>query len=152
MSRRMLDKLALSEDLSPSRRARLQRELAHAGRVEFTVVTEVGQDKGWWMICVTRTAVRVDFLLPKDTKGEISLTVGGVLSAAWQGADAAGRAEPHQPPSFFDEGQLQEWLGQEGDLFAAGLNGDVVAAMHRLGDHTSLAEIESWPLREYLTR
>ena len=39
---------------------------------------------------------------------------------------------------------------QEGDLFAAGLNGDVVAAMRRLETHTTLAEVESWPLREYL--
>ncbi len=157
MSRRMLDKLALAEDLSPSRRARLQRELAHAGRVEFTVMTDAGQDKEHAIVVDDLRdddGRAVDFLLPKDTKGEISLTgerrfvgVNFVHGKEQMRLDVQSLINLHP---FFDERQLHEWLGQEGDLFAAGLNGDVVAAMRRLEAHTSLAEVESWPLREYL--
>ena len=157
MSRRMLDKLALSEDLSPSRRARLQRELAHAGRVEFTVMTDAGQDKGHAIVVDDLRDAHgraVDFLLPKDTKGEISLTNGRrfvgvnfVHGKEQMRLDVQSLINLHP---FFDEKQLHEWLGQEGDLFAAGLNGDVVAAMRRLEAPTTLAEVESWPLREYL--
>ncbi|MBK8934865.1 MAG: hypothetical protein IPM76_21640 [Chloroflexi bacterium] len=157
MSRRMLDKLALAEDLSPSRRARLQRELAHAGRVEFTVMTDAGQDKEHAIVVDDLRdddGRAVDFLLPKDTKGEISLTNGRrfvgvnfVHGKEQMRLDVQSLINLHP---FFDEKQLHEWLGQEGDLFAAGLNGDVVAAMRRLEAHTSLAEVESWPLREYL--
>lgn len=157
MSRRMLDKLALAEDLSPSRRARLQRELAHAGRVEFTVMTEAGQDKGHAIVVNDlrdENGRPVDFLLPKDTKGEIWLEGGRrfvgvnfVHGKEQMRLDVQSLINLHP---FFDENQLHEWLGQEGDLFVAGLNGDVVAAMRRLEAHTTLAEVERWPLREYL--
>src|SRR5690606_29092064 len=54
ISRQMLRKLALSEAegmmlseaLSPAKRERLEQELHYAQRVEFTVMTPKGQDKG----------------------------------------------------------------------------------------------------------
>jgi hypothetical protein len=157
MSRQMLAKLALSEDLSPARRARLQRELAHTGRVEFTVMSEAGQDKGHAMVVDDlrdENGNPVDFLLPQDTKGEIALTNGRrfvgvnfVHGKEQMRLDVQSLINLHP---FFKVDQLHEWLGEEGDLFVAGLNGDVVAAMRRLEAHTTLEEVESWPLREYL--
>src|SRR5690606_19493509 len=47
ISRRMLRKMVLSEGgLSAAKRERLETELRHAKRVEFTVMTPKGQDKG----------------------------------------------------------------------------------------------------------
>lgn len=157
ISRQMLAKLALSEDLTPSRRARLERELAHAGRVEFTLMSEQGQDKGHAMVVDDlrdEAGNPVDFLLPQDTKGEIRLVgeqrfvgVNFVHGKEQMRLDVQSLINLHP---FFDESQLQEWLDEEGQLFVAGLNGDVVAALRRLDWQTTAAEVESWPLREYL--
>jgi hypothetical protein len=46
ISRRMLRKTALSEDLDPAKREWLEEELRHARRVEYTLMTPKGQDKG----------------------------------------------------------------------------------------------------------
>lgn len=46
ISRRMLQEMVLSEDLSSAKRARLERELKHVQRVEFTLMPAKGQDKG----------------------------------------------------------------------------------------------------------
>jgi len=157
MSRQMLTKLALSDDLTPRRRARLQRELAHAGRVEFTVMTERGQDKGHALVVDDlrdEFGNPVDFLLPQDTKSEVALTNGRrfvginfVHGKEQMRLDVQSLINLYP---FFDVNQLHDWLADEGDLFAAGLNGDAAAAMRRLDAHTTLAEVESWPLREYL--
>ena len=157
MSRRMLAKLALTDDLTPRRRARLQRELAHAGRVEFTVMTERGQDKGHALVVDDlrdEAGNPVDFLLPQDTKGEISLKgdkrfvgINFVHGKEQMRLDVQSLINLHP---FFDTNQLYDWLADEGDLFAAGLSGDAAAAMRRLDAHTTLAEVESWPLREFL--
>jgi hypothetical protein len=67
ISRRMLRKMILSEELSPAKRERLERELRYAQRVEFTVMTERGQDKGHAIVADDlRDAYGrpVDFLLP----------------------------------------------------------------------------------------
>ncbi|MEZ4641740.1 MAG: hypothetical protein R3E31_03185 [Chloroflexota bacterium] len=157
ISRQMLSKLALSADLTPARRARLGRELAHAGRVEFTLMSERGQDKGHAIVVDDLRdddGRPLDFLLPQDTKGEIRLTgeqrfvgINFVHGKEQMRLDVQSLINLHP---FFDESQLQEWLAEEGQLFVAGLNGDVVATLRRLDWQTRQAEVESWPLREYL--
>jgi hypothetical protein len=85
ISRRMLEKMVLSEGLSPQKRDALLCELKQAGRVEFTVMTPAGQDKGHAIVAEDLRDDEgnpVDFLLPRDTKREVRLenaptSVGG---------------------------------------------------------------------------
>ena len=60
-------------DLDDAKRARLLRELKHGKRVEFTVMTANGQDKGH---CIVSETLDADFLLPQDTKTEVKLVDG----------------------------------------------------------------------------
>ncbi len=86
ISRRMLRKLMTAENgpldrLPPAKQDRIERELRLARRVEFTVMTEKGQDKGHAIVVDdgNDTLLRdedgrqVDFLLPEDTKREVRL-------------------------------------------------------------------------------
>lgn len=157
ISRQMLLKLAA--DLPPTRRARLTRELAHAGRVEFTVMSEKGQDKGHALVVDDlrdEAGHPVDFLLPPDTKGEVRLMgdhrfvgIQFVHGHEDMRLDIQSLINLHP---FFTESQLQAWLDEEGQVFVAGLNGDAAAALRRLTPQTTADEVTSWPLREFLVR
>jgi hypothetical protein len=51
---------------------------------------------------------------------------------------------------FFSEEQLLGWLKEEGDLFVQAVEtGRVAEAMGRIERHTTLEEVQAWPLREY---
>lgn len=162
ISRQMLRKMILAEDLSPAKRERLETELRHAQRVEFTVMTPKGQDKGHALVADDlrdENGRRVDFLLPQDTKKEVRL-------------DPSASSGPHtfvglsfihghndmrldiqsliNLHPFFQEDQLLDWLKDEGELFVQAVEtGQVAEAMGRIDRHTTLEEVQAWPLREY---
>ncbi|HUM70008.1 MAG TPA: hypothetical protein PLK31_14330, partial [Chloroflexota bacterium] len=175
ISRRMLRKLALSEaegmmlsdDLSPAKRERLEAELRHAKRVEFTVMTPKGQDKGHAIVADNlrdENGRPVDFLLPQDTKKEVRLDPAtGSGGHTFVGLsfvhghndmrlDIQSLINLHP---FFQEEQLLGWLKDEGELFVQAVEtGQVAEAMGRIDrPHsdaaTTLAEVQAWPLREY---
>lgn len=75
VSRALLKRLIarLPEGLPDWKRRLLKRELLSAKRVEFTIMTERGQDKGH---AIVSEDLDCDFLLPQDTKGEVKLTGG----------------------------------------------------------------------------
>jgi hypothetical protein len=158
VSRRMLRKMTLPEGLDPARRERLEAELRHVRRVEFTIMTSKGQDKGH---AVVADDLRdddgrpVDFLLPRDTKREIRLESGRTfvgLSAVHghnnMRLDIQSLINLHP---FFQEEQLLGWLREEGELFVESVEGGSVAeVMGRIDRHTELEDVQRWPLREYL--
>jgi hypothetical protein len=165
ISRAMLQKLALSGaeemvlggEMSPARRARLERELATAGRVEFTLMTAAGQDKGHAIVADDlrdQEGNPVDFLLPQDTKREIRL----LNDRTFVGLDFI-HGHDHMRLDiqslinlypFFNEKQLLGWLRDEGELFTQAVeSGAVAEAMARVDRHTTLAEVQKWHLREY---
>jgi hypothetical protein len=163
ISRRMLRKMMLSDDLSPAKRERLETELRHAKRVEFTVMTSKGQDKGHAIVADNlrdENGRPVDFLLPQDTKKEIRLdngrtSVGGPTFVGLSFVhghndmrlDIQSLINLHP---FFQEEQLLDWLKDEGDLFVQAVEtGQVAEAMGRIDRHTTLEEVQAWPLREY---
>jgi hypothetical protein len=147
ISRKMLRKLAtstssaqalsdaegmrLSEELSPAKRERLETELRHAKRVEFTVMTERGQDKGHAIVADDlrdENGRPVDFLLPQDTKKEVRLdngrtSVGGPTFVGLSFVhghndmrlDIQSLINLHP---FFQEAQLLDWLKDEGEVYA----------------------------------
>ena len=158
ISRKMLRKMILPDDLSPAKRDRLEQELRHARRVEFTVMTPKGQDKGHAIVADDLrddNGRPVDFLLPRDTKREVRLDNGRTFVGLSfvhghndMRLDIQSLINLHP---FFQEEQLLDWLHDEGELFAQSIeNGTVGEAMARIDRHTTLEEVQSWPLREYL--
>lgn len=163
ISRRMLKKMMLSEELSPAKRERLETELRHAQRVEFTVMTPKGQDKGHAIVADDlrdENGRPVDFLLPQDTKKEVRLDP----SASSGPRTFVGLSFVHghndmrldiqsliNMHPFFQEEHLLDWLKDEGELFVQAVEtGHVAEAMGRIDRHTTLDEVQAWPLREYL--
>ncbi|MDQ7027047.1 MAG: hypothetical protein Q9P44_16000, partial [Anaerolineae bacterium] len=74
ISRRMLERM-IDEvpDVSEAKRAQLIREIKQGQRVEFTIMTANGQDKGHALVS---DSIETDFLLPQDTKREVKLVNG----------------------------------------------------------------------------
>ena len=158
VSRAMLQKMMLGNDLSSAKRIQLEWELKHAKRVEFTVMTPNGQDKGHAIVAEDLrddAGNPVDFLLPQDTKGEISLHNG----KTWVGfnfvhghnqmrLDIQSLINLHP---FFEEEQLLAWLKDEGDLFLEAIqSGEIREVMGRIDPQAKLEDIQRWSLKEYL--
>ena len=157
ISRQMLRKLVLAEGLSPAKRERLETELRYAKRVEFTVMTPKGQDKGHAIVADNlrdENGRSVDFLLPQDTKKEVQLDNGSTFVGLSfvhghndMRLDIQSLINLHP---FFQEDQLLAWLKDEGELFTQAVEtGQVAEAMGRIDRHTTLEEVQAWPLREY---
>jgi hypothetical protein len=170
ISRRMLHKLMLNEAgagnqaggflhrLDPAKREKLEAELRHARRVEFTIMTPEGQDKGHAIVADDlrdENGRPVDFLLPRDTKREIRLTGGrtfvGITVVHGHNdmrLDIQSLINLHP---FFQEDQLLGWLRDEGELFTQSVeSGSVAEVMGRIDRHTAPDDVQRWPLREYL--
>lgn len=149
MLERMIEQLS---DVSPAKRAQLMRELKHGQRVEFTLMTAKGQDKGH---AIVSDRLQSDFLLPRDTKAEVKLVNGQTfVGINFVHAHTDMRLDIQSLINlypFFEEEQLAQWLHEEGELFIRSIeSGDVGSAMARIDRFTTLDEVQSWPLREYL--
>jgi hypothetical protein len=163
VSRQLLEKMVLSEGLAPQKRDALLCELKKAGRVEFTVMTPAGQDKGHAIVAEDlrdEDGNPVDFLLPNDTKREVRLENGRtfvglsfVHGRNQMRLDIQSLINLHP---FFEEEHLLGWLRDEGQLFARSIEdgtvGEIVTRIDGEGRiaRMTLAELQSWPLREYL--
>ncbi|MCI0579453.1 MAG: hypothetical protein L0331_25040, partial [Chloroflexi bacterium] len=163
ISRRMLRRMVLDDHLTPAKRERLEQELRHARRVEFTIMTPAGQDKGHAIVADELrddAGNPVDFLLPQDTKKEVRLdpsTSSGRSTFVGLSfihghddmrLDIQSLINLHP---FFQEEQLLGWLQDEGELFVRSVeSGAVAEVIGRIDRHTTLEEVQSWPLREYL--
>lgn len=157
ISRKMLRKMRLSEDMSPAKRERLGNELRYAKRVEFTVMTPKGQDKGHAIVADDlrdENGRSIDFLLPQDTKKEVRLNNGrtfvGISFVHGHNDMRLDIQSLINLYPFFEEDTLLDWLKDEGDLFVQAVEtGQVAEAMGRIDRHTTLDEVQAWPLREY---
>ncbi len=152
VSRNMLRKLVLTENLPPGKRAELEQEIQTAGRVEFTILTAKGQDKGHAIVSDDLTA---DFLLPEDTKGQVKLVNGStfvginfVHSKKQMTMDEQSTINLHEA---VDEEFLLDRLYERGELFKEGLeNGRISTLMGQIHPDARLEDIQAWPMREYL--
>ncbi len=151
ISRNMLERLGIASG-SEAHQTRWQAAVQRAGRVEFTIMTTHGQDKGH---AIVADHLPADFILPRDTKPSVKL----------QGSEVfIGIQLVHGHPDmrldiqslinlypFFNVEQLARWLADEGDLFLGAVeSGQVGEAMARVGRTTTLESLRDWPLREYL--
>lgn len=146
---RLIDQLPAH--LPPAKRRQMVWELKHAQRVEFTLMTERGQDKGH---AIVMDDLPADLVLPQDTKSQVKLVNGQVFigltpvhSADEMRLDIQSLINFYP---FFDVPQLAQWLNEEGKLFVQAVqSGAVGEAMARLDPDGSLADIERWHLHEY---
>ena len=158
ISRQMLSKLALPAELTLAKRKRLERELKRARRVEFTVMSRQGQDKGHAIVAENlrdSAGNPVDFLLPQDTKREISLNNGkifvGINFVHGQGQMHLDIQSLINLYPFFDEKRLLNWLGEEGELFAHAVqSGEIGEVMGKIDPDATLDDLQRWTLKEYL--
>lgn len=79
VNRRMVEKMLVSPDMSSEKQAQLQWEIQHTKRIEYTILTPRGQDKGHAIVSdnlLDDNNQPVDFLLPQDTKYDTQDTSG----------------------------------------------------------------------------
>ena len=151
ISRRLLEHLLIPPGVSAAKRAALSRALYRAHRVEFTLVTERGQDKGH---AIVADQLPTDFVLPQDTKREVKLVNGTCFvginllhSLDTMRLDIQSLINLYP---FFGVEQLASWLNDEGAVFTEAVkSGTVTEAMRRIDSFDHVADLERWPLREY---
>lgn len=155
-------------DLPPSKRAEMEHELRHAKRVEFTIMgvgnwsdsKAGGKDKGH-AIVFEDDELDADFILPQDTKGEITLEDGSIFVGIYPVHHADTMRLDIQSLinlwGFFRHDDLMRWLHEEGEMFLETTqNGDVARAMRRIDqtdvddDDEALEAIRNWHIREFL--
>jgi hypothetical protein len=162
---RVLDEMPC---LSVSKQKEMEHELRYAKRIEFTMMglggwsdrTVGGQDKGH-VVVFEDDELEADFVLPRDTKGEVTLEDGSVFIGFYPVHHADSMRLDIQSLvnlwGFFDHDDLMRWLHEEGELFLDGVqHGDVGRAMRRIDqtdvseDDEALEAITHWHMREYL--
>ncbi len=155
--RRLIDHLP--ENLSAGKRRELVYELEHAGRIEFTLMgaghehaSYSGQNKGHAIVV---DDLRADFILPKDTKPEVKLLDDTLFIGLYPVHSADHMRLDIQSlinlRPFFETEPLTTWLNDEGALFIQAVeSGAVGEAFARVDADTSMEQVESWYLREYL--
>jgi len=151
ISREMLRRVLIPDGVSEAKREELLREIARCKRVEFTLMSANGQDKGH---AIVADCLPTDFVLPRDTKGEVKLVNG----QKFVGINFVHHHEDMRLDiqslinlgEFYGEDQLANWLEDDGAVFTEAVRtGEVAEAMSRLEHHVSLDEVQQWPLREY---
>jgi len=154
--------------LSPAKQKEVAYELRHAKRIEFTLMgmgdwSECkigGQDKGH-AIVFEDDELGADFILPRDTKGEMTLEDGTVFVGFYPVHHADTMRLDIQSLinlwGFFTHDDLMKWLHQEGEMFLKGIrSGEIEPAMTRIDqtdvndDDEAMDAITNWHIREYL--
>lgn len=153
ISRAMLMRIAddLPATMKPKKKAALRRFLSTTKRVEVTVMTELGQDKGHAFVY---DDLEADIIFPCDTKPEVKLVDGtvfvGIMSAKpkdylWLDIQSLINLMP-----LFSLDQLIAWLRQEGNAYLDAIkSGDMDMLYERLTDDPEI-DVESWHLMEYM--
>ena len=156
ISRNMVNRLLAN--MPTEQRTKIEREMRHTHRFEFTIVSEQGQDKGHALVSdnlCDQSGNPIDFLLPQDTKREVHSTGDSVFVGL---APVHGHEHMRLDIQslinlypFFSEDQLLSWLKDEGEQFIQSIeDGSVADVMGKIDRHVTLEEVESWPLRAYL--
>ncbi len=160
VSRNMLAGMALAGDLPDLKREQLTQELSHLQRVEFTILTAKGQDKGHAMVVDDLCDAQgkpIDFLLPEDTKAQVKLTTGQTFVGF---NPVQGHNEMRLDVQslinltpFFDTQELLGYVKDEGELFLQSIEQgeieQIVGRIRGLDEAGTLSAdlADQWPLR-----
>ena len=167
MSRRMLTKMIdqLYPDLHPERRDHAIHELMTAGRAEFTIMTDRGQEKGHAIVSDKPLIINgqeVDFLIPDDAKGQVKWGTGNdahitikfphgkkTVFGDIQSMTNNGMGDL-EDKGFFNSENLGQWAEDDyRTVMTAWEQGDIGTAFERLGEYTTKQDIEGYPLGEF---
>ena len=154
VSRDMLLKMIdqLPSDMDPKLRSKTIRELRHAKRVEFTIMTEDGQLKGHAMVSEN---LSTDFVVPEDLKRRVRLTDGSQRYVAFDfphghdhmRLDVQSLVNLHP---FFEPEQLMQWVQEDFDVYQESVRtGDIAAGMAKLDNHVTIEDLQNWAIREF---
>lgn len=155
VSRSMLEKIAIPADASPAKQAELRRELRHCDRVEFTIMSARGQDKGHAI--VVDDLEGADFRLPVDTKGEVTLSEGYWVGFQFvHGKDhmkldiQSNINLTSSETPFWSVEQLAEWQRDESILYLNAIeSGEMSKLRGRIGRFTSLEDLQAYAPTEF---
>lgn len=149
---RLIDQLPA--DLSRAKRKTVIGKLHNISRVEFTLLSPNGQEKGHAMV-VDDDTMTEDFVLPQDAKSDTVL-----LNEIFVGINLSFKAKDHMLIDaqslinlypFIDETHLKTWLHQEGQMFINGIeNGEMREAMSHIDSEQTLASVTNWHVLEYI--
>lgn len=116
VSRRFLLSMPLDERIPALKRWHLRQYLKTTNRVEFTIMTARGQDKGHAYVM---DDLDVDFDIPCDTKAELRLTDNtvfvGIMPAAGHDHMSLDIQSLINLYPFFNASQLIPWLREAGE-------------------------------------
>jgi hypothetical protein len=145
--------LRLVAGLEQQKRKEMLRELKYSHRLELTIMTNRGQDKGH--VYVTDEDFAFDILLPQDTKSEVKYTGDDVFiglqpvhgrNNLWIDSQSMVNLYP-----FFSGQQMIAWTHEfVVDYIEAIKNGDTPRLMGTLNSIKSIEKLAEWPIREYL--
>ena len=142
-----------------AKHTKLSRELKTATRVEYTIQSEKGQDKGHAMVAdelFDDDGNEVDFIcLDSDTKTQVRLTNG----QKWVGINFV-HGHDHMRldiqslihmQEFFDVDRLDGYVQEEARVFSESINsGAAAASMRRIDRNETAEQITNWPVREFV--
>ncbi|MGB7341029.1 MAG: hypothetical protein WBC91_19190, partial [Phototrophicaceae bacterium] len=142
----------LPDNLSSRKRARLIHELQTCERIEFTLLTAKGQDKGHAHVSDNLEA---DFILPEDTKRDVCFESEDMFLGLYP-----VHGDPHMKLDiqslinlcpFWQLGDLLLWLSEAGQMFIDSIRqGEMALCMSQIDSQSDLDNLQSWHVREYL--
>lgn len=138
--------LKLCHHLPVQYKAMLTQRLMRAGRIELTLQTSRGQDKGH---CIVVDEMEHEIELPCDTKTEVTfdgifLGVAPIQAHPYMTIDIQSVINLHP---FLDAEHYRDWLREESDLYLSSIRTGEYAKMIERLDHDNL---EVTALFEYL--
>lgn len=151
VSRRFLIKMIRHlPPMKRSKRKAMVHHLRHSKRVEFTILTERGQDKGH---AIVDEDMVEDFRLPLDTKKEVTLHKGEFCGIMFPHAVDTMRIDVQSMINlypFINECHYLQWLHDDGqrylDSVVDGTAGEMLAKS--ITPETTVDDL-SWALAEY---
>ncbi len=161
VSRNMVERVLEGGQLTAERQRKVRHDLLHSQRVEFTVLTANGQDKGHALVVEDLrdpvTGRPIDFLLPQDTKSQVCLTDAATTFVSFNAVH--GKSEMRldiqsliNHHHFFDNEQLLQWQQDETALYLAAIEtGEIQPILQRMASAMGGEEEEgAWPVYQYL--
>lgn len=152
VSRAMLARTLITPELSEAEKRQRYRAIEKMGRVEYTILTPAGQDKGH---AIVADDLSTDFLLPQDTKTAVQL-VNGTVFVGFSPVKAKDQLALDEQTMinhhlFLPPDQLVNNLKEKSALYEQGVaNGVSTRIMEEIGTDEQLENLPHWPFREFM--
>ena len=124
-------------------------EINHSGRVEFTYLSPLGQEKGHAI--VVDDLGDYDLVVPDDIKSQVTID-GQFFGISFVHSKDDMRIDIQSLVNlnpFFDEDNTTKWLSEEGDFFMDRIKNGDIEALNRKVDGLSPDSITDWYAMRY---